>query len=92
MTSDLNRNVNYHREKKIRRKGKFQKGDLLLARVSRVSKIGDKICTRLILPLEGPFINVSDQNISSYVLGYFDSEKVEGIFHINDFLEFKKQK
>lgn len=78
-------------EKKKRRKNIiFKKGDLVLIRALKVSDIKNDICAKLLPVVEGPFMIASENNVNSYVLKYKDSERVRGIFHINDIFEYIK--
>lgn len=80
-------------KKRIERKSwkhiKFKQGDWVILRALRVSNRHENRCAKLQLPFEGPYVVMTEKPLNSYMIKDPYTDKIRGVFHINDLYKFK---
>lgn len=87
----IRRNAEKYRkkmEKPYRRKRRFEKGDLVIAKNLRVSDVTGGVCAKLLQPFTGPWEVVTETPVNSYMLKDPVTGQRKGIYHINDIYEY----
>lgn len=74
--------------KKIKKRTKFNKGDLVIVKALQVADYRNNRCAKLQNPYEGPYKVENEEGENSYVLIDPDTNKIRGIFHISQIYRF----
>lgn len=77
------------KNKSIKNKVKFNKGDMVIVKSLRVPNPRKRISKKLLFPLEGPYIIENEHAVNSYILKDPLTNRIRGIFNITQIYLFK---
>lgn len=78
-------------QKKIKRKTRFDRGELVLVKKLRVADKRNQLCAKLIEKYEGPYEIVNENPTNSYLLRNPQTKLIRGVFNIQDICKYEKE-